>query len=179
MVELYNAEQTPWEMIREDVVGLERMHFGEGGFQEDRLKAGFMGSKNASVIVRDQGRLVGFVYAEPSQAAYDEIPGYYLTESGERRHLELKKNEQTAVVGDIAIHKNYMGLHLTGLMMKKLEEELVRKGYLYLEQDAAIDNNYAANVKKNYADRIIESFEHGSMWGPEVFFRIKLPPAAA
>lgn len=143
-------------------------HFGLEALSGSQL-LGFLTSRNATnVLLRDKelGRVVGFVFAIPTEEAYSiNYP--------HRQHRQ--PSVDTAYIADTAISKSYQGHHLVGKMMHVLEEALRGKGYHYVERDSSMANNYASNIKKNYQGSIVaESLPQPSPVGPQVFFRIRL-----
>ena len=65
-------------------------------------------------------------------------------------------------------------------LLDKLDEELSRRGYMFIERDAADDKgsegteeNYADKLRKNYRERIVAEESHDSEYGPQVFFRMR------
>lgn len=166
--EIYDSKKIPWEEISDSVVNIENTQFGEEAFTEDELKEGMTSENNTIILLRDSrtNEVIGYTYAFP-----------LLEEAEEDIHkIEREdRGEKTAYVENTALHPKYMGNKLVGSMLELLEQELVRKGYLYMERDAATANNYAENIAKNYGDRIIYKGDpHESQWGEQVFFRIKL-----
>jgi len=58
--------------------------------------------------------------------------------------------------------------------MNRIEEELKKMNYKYIDLCAVIANNFAENISKIYKERIIKSESLDSKWGPQIYFRIKL-----
>ena len=119
----------------------------------------------AIVLMRDEqtGEIIGYTYAGQEDA--------------EDRRKDVPREdtgEKTAYVYNTALHSEYQGHHLVGKLMEILEKELKKRGFEFLERDSAVRNNYAANIKKSYGDRVIYEEPHDSKWGQQIFFRIRL-----
>lgn len=173
--EIYNPQTTPWESIKDNVVRIEHSHFGENAYSEEKLKEYFNRPDCTVALLRDPQThtVVGFSYTTPAETEYDE-------EFHPERLEELEQLDgKSAYIGDTAIDRSYMGKHLVEKMMRTLEDELVRKGYRYMERDAATANNYAVNIKKTYEanGRLVyaEPEPHKSKYGSQQFFRMRLP----
>lgn len=167
LVSRCTAEVTPstletWSLIKEDVMVFQRELFG---LEEEDLIDAFKNPDSTVVILRDKetNKVVGFTYAEPVQQVYKE-----------EFHPERVQLPHTAYIQNTALSGDYRGHKLVGRLMELLEAELVAKGYEYLERDSVVANNYAGNIQKEYGDRIVLAEPHGSRWGDQVFFRIKL-----
>lgn len=154
-----------WQQIRADVLQIEQTHFGENAFTEEAFLKAFKSPLNAFVVTRDTatGRVVGYTFTLPTSQVYRE-----------EFHPEREILPNSAYIESTALHPDYMGHKLTGPMIQVLEDELINKGYEYLERDAAVANNYAANIMKRYGDRILESQLHSAPEGDQYYFKIKL-----
>ena len=170
-VEIYNSEELPWDTIKEDILGVELSAFGEEeAFGEDMLERDFRDTDSVIVLMRDVklDRIVGFTYAKPVTKTYPEdFP-------------ERVPSKDTAYVYDTALEKEYQGKGLVGSLLAKLDEELVRRGFSFVERDSANyaeggeKETYADKIRRNYKDRIVYEESHDSEYGPQVFFRIRL-----
>ncbi len=150
-VEIFDPTKRSWEDIKERIIFIEQEAFGDKSFSDENLSDDFQNANNVVVLLKDSDYIVGFVYAEPAN------------------------KEETALICDIVIEKKSRQKHLAGILMGGLEEELKKRKYKYIEMDTAVANNFAANISKQYKNRIIEQGEpHDSIWGQQVFFRIKL-----
>lgn len=159
---VYDPRCLPWDAIRADVLRIEGEQFGEGAFDEEYLKEEFEDPDNVAVLLWDTAgkRIAGFTYAVPVGGVHQER---------EPESLE------TAYICDTALDAPYQRRGLIGELMGCLEEELRRRGYRYLERDAAVANGYAETISRAYWDRIVvKSDPHQSEWGLQVFFRIRL-----
>lgn len=168
-VTVYDPVQRPWDSIADEIVELDRMHFGDQAFDAELFKQSFLNPENTAVIITDEttNKIVGFTFASPADVVYEtynENPDYF----------DRKKDGQAAYIGDTVIHPQYMKHHLVGEMMRLLESKLKEKGFKYLERDSSVNNNYADNIRKNYSGKIEEEQLHDSEFGPQVFFRIRL-----
>jgi GNAT superfamily N-acetyltransferase len=156
---VYDKNIYPWNKIRTSILQMEQDEFKEKAFSEEDLQNGFTTEENTAVLLFDDDTqsIIGFTYAVVGSVLYNNT-----------------LDKKTAYVEDTIIEKKYRGKKLIGIMMKKLEEELTGKGFKFLERDALEKNNYAANIRKHYGSRIKHEFSHDSIYGPQVFFRIKL-----
>lgn len=178
----YEPTQTPWETIRGDILAIERAHFGDNAFEEELFIKDFSNPNNTVVLLRDTetGRIVGFTYAEP------------LTNFAPEKWEEITPNDtypnalsrddnglQTAYISDTALHPDYVGHHLVGVLIGGLEQELRNRtnvAYTRFERHSVVANKYASNVRESYADRLVYEKPIDSKYGPQVFFRINLVP---
>jgi ribosomal protein S18 acetylase RimI-like enzyme len=150
-----------WEDIKERVLYLENEEFGDKSFPEEWFEKDFKNENTTVVLLKDQDlKIIGYTYACPIGNAFPE---------------RTSENMETALIWDTVIEKKWRGKHLVGLMMDRIEDELRKRGYKYVEREARTENNYAANIVKHYSDRIVKhSKPHDSPWGEQIFFRIKL-----
>lgn len=158
---IYDSHEYPWDNIKDEILTLEKDEFGKNAWSEATLKKGFTGKDAVAVILINSttGQIIGFSHS---------------VKGGLDHNFKPVDKADTAYIENTIIGKAYRGKGLVGLMMDKLEEELIKKGYKFLERDARLANGYAANIKRHYQDRIVESSPHNSRYGEEYFFRIKL-----
>jgi ribosomal protein S18 acetylase RimI-like enzyme len=157
---VYEPSPENWSKIKDQIVSLENEAFGTKAFTTQEIEADFLNTKNTIVVLSDGERVIGFTYARSLDEA-DE-PG------------REKEVNETVYIWDTVIKKEYRGRHLVGLIMNELENELRKKGYLFIERVAAVANNYAAGILKHYGDRIIATENRETKYGPQTFFRIRL-----
>ncbi len=160
--EVYDPQSRAWDRIAPDVMRIEREQFGEGAFDEEYLADEFTDPENTAVVLIDtvSERVAGFTFAVPAS-----LKGW--------AHSSDRKDG--AYVCDTALDYDHQGRALVGAMMIVLEEQLRRRGYRYLERDAAVENGYAAKIERAYAGRIVtQGRPRMSEYGPQVFFRIDL-----
>lgn len=160
-----------WRSMRDDILEIEQHHFGNKAFTEEVFEHYFSNPNTIIVLINQRltNRVVGFLFTVPAFEAYED------NFHPDRKISNQNRLDRTAYVEDIAIHKDHMGLGLGSRLMKTLENELWKQSYRFLELDALTHNNYAANIAKNYADRIIDqSGPHKSYYGPQVYFSIRL-----
>lgn len=159
---VFDPTRDSWDSIRDDILRIENEQFGDGAFQDDYLGHEFGDPANTAVVLRDEAtsRVAGFTYAVPiGLIEWDRV-------------LESR---DTAYICDTALGAAYQGRRLIAPMMAALERELRRRGYQFLERDAAVSNGYAAKIERAYGDRIVVQGEpRDSEYGPQVFFRIRL-----
>ncbi|TSC68827.1 MAG: hypothetical protein G01um101466_300 [Parcubacteria group bacterium Gr01-1014_66] len=172
--EIYNPDKLPWDKIREDILKIEESAYGEEDlFGEEVLQNDFEDPDNIVVILRDIAteKIIGFTYAKPTLKSYPEdFP-------------EREMSKDTAYIYYTVIEKSYQGKGLVSSLLNKLEDELVRRGFSFVERDAANDREgeqsgaetYADKLRKNYQERILKEEAHDSEFGPQVFFRMSLP----
>ncbi len=172
-VEVYDPKQVSWEEIGGDILGVELSASGaEGALDEETLRKGFEDPESVIVLMRDSvtNKIVGFTYAKPAVKTYQEdFP-------------ERQATEDTAYIYDTEIQEQYQGRGLVSVLIAKLEQELLVRGFSFIERDA--DNNrdsgkpdaetYADKIRKNYRGRIIKEEPHDSEYGQQVYFRIRL-----
>ncbi len=168
--DVYDPEQTPWENVKNEVVRVEVSAFGEDkAFDEEILQKDFEDPSTIIILAKDSttDEIIGFSYAKPTVKTYPEdFP-------------DRQGNDDTAYIYDTALEKSHQGKKIVGPLTEKLEGELMRKGYSFVERDsadssAAEEETYADKIRRNYSGRIIKEEVHESEYGPQVFFRIKL-----
>ncbi|PIR82958.1 hypothetical protein COU19_03035 [Candidatus Kaiserbacteria bacterium CG10_big_fil_rev_8_21_14_0_10_56_12] len=59
-------------------------------------------------------------------------------------------------------------------MMKLLEDTARSRGYTFVTRDARVGNGYADKIAQNYRERIVESHEKTTAFGPQRYFKIRL-----
>jgi ribosomal protein S18 acetylase RimI-like enzyme len=163
IAEVFDLAVLSWEDIKETVISIEREAFGDKSFSDDDLSKDFQDKRNTVVLLKQAGSntIIGFTYAKPTE----EIDP----------SEEIRPEKEVAFIWDTVIRKSFRHKHLVGILMNSLEEELRKRGYKYFEREAAVANNYAANISKQYKGRILEQSEpHDSVYGSQVFFRIRL-----
>lgn len=167
---IYDPRQTPWKKIREDILRIEQTQFGRNAFDEQTFIDQFADPETVVVLIRDRetNHAVGFTYADPAEKAYG------ISFHPERKLRTPEELNQTAYIEDTAIDPDYTGHHLVGPLIDALKKELWKRNFRYIERDAAVANNYAANIAKNEKENILYQEPHDSQWGPQIFFRIKL-----
>ena len=138
------------------------------GLEDEDLIGAFNNPDAVIVILRDMrtNKVVGFTYAEPVQQVYKD--NFY----SERERLH-----KTAYIQNTALEPAYTGHGLVKNLAVRLENELIAKGYKFIERDALVTNGYAAKIQKKYSERIVHTSPHPSKWGQQMFFRIKLIPS--
>ncbi|MFH0800114.1 MAG: GNAT family N-acetyltransferase, partial [Pseudomonadota bacterium] len=137
-----------WQHVQDDIRAIDRLAFR--GQAAEILKSVFANPENTAVVLRDQrsGRIVGYSYAS-------------------------RKSSDTAYIDTTVIHPAHQGQGLVGKLMEKLEEELRRRGFKYVERDALIENGYADSIKRHYGNRILEQ-RRFIISVPQMHFRISL-----
>ena len=173
IVEIYDPKKISWNEIKEDILRVEISAFGEEkAFDEEMLQEAFENPDSIVIMTRDAktNRIVGFTYAEPTVTAYPE------------EYPERETRTDTAYISDSAFEDLYQGHGLISPMMEELENQLVQRGFSFMERDSADskrdesfnEETYAQKIRKNYGNRIVKEEFHDSEYGPQVFFRIKL-----
>jgi len=167
--EVYDSRKVSWEEIKDDVLRIDRAQFGQHTFGETWFRDYFANPQNTIVLLWSTGnkKVVGFTIAMPAEEDYKK--NHY------ERLAEIRAlDAPTAYIANTVIDPAYTGHGLVGPLMAMLEKELVKKGYGYLDRDARTANNYARNIRKVYGERIITQHVHDSVFGPQMFFRIRL-----
>lgn len=167
--ELYDPTRIAWNDVRDDILLIERAQFGENAFEENQMHEDFDNPDNTIVLLRDKqiNKIVGYSCAEPllNLDSEDVTEGIKREDDGQK----------TAYISNTALHPNYVGYGLVGPLINALEEELVKRGYQFIERDSVTKNNYDKKIIKTYGNRILfQSGPKSSLWGPQIFFRIKL-----
>lgn len=161
VTEIFDPTKHSWGNIKERIIFIEHEAFGDKAFSDEQFENDFK-NKNSTVVLlkNSNSNVVGFIYAQSVDTVFSERTG---------------ENKEIAIIWDIVIEEKFRGKHLAGILTDRLEEELKKRKYKYIEMDARIENSYADNVAKHYKDRIVKQSEpHNSPWGEQIFFRIKL-----
>ncbi|GAC1514882.1 MAG: hypothetical protein NVS2B16_22300 [Chloroflexota bacterium] len=160
--DVFHPSMSAWLDVRADIMRIETEQFGDGAFDEEYLAYEFTDPANTVVLMRDTetDTVFGFTYAIPV---------------GDVDPARWAPPDHTAYICDTALDHDHQRRGLVADMMAVLEEELRRRGYRYLERDAAVSNGYADKIARAYGDRIVAQSEpHSSDYGMQVFFRIRL-----
>ena len=159
--EIFQSSPDEWEKIRRDIISMEQESFGNEGFTDHELDTDFLNKNNIIILLwsTESNEVAGFTYLKPIE---DAEPS------------RANEKGETAYMWDIIIKKEYRGMHLLEVLMGRMEEELKKLGYKYVELDALVKNNFAGNISKVYKERVIKTEPHDSRWGPQVYFRIQL-----
>lgn len=167
--EIYHVKDTPWENVRKDILFIEHQQFGQASFTEKDFIDTFNDPESTIVLMRDSqtNKIIGYTYA---------IPLWKMEKEDITNMPRNDEGKKTAYILNTAFHSDYQGHHLVGKLVGRLEQELKKKGFEFIERDAAVAQNYAAKIEKFYQDRIVykSNKPHDSDWGPQQFFRIKL-----
>ncbi|HEX7041780.1 MAG TPA: GNAT family N-acetyltransferase [Patescibacteria group bacterium] len=141
---VWNPYLQPWETIKTDILNIEKSAFSpQVASTEERLYRVFnLTSTSVIFLLNDKGDIVGYTCAYP------------LSEN-------KTKDDKTAYIESTAIKPDYQGFRLVGKLIGSLEEALKRKGFMYIERDALIDNGYADKITRSdtYKERILESYD--------------------
>ena len=150
-IEFFNPEENSWEDVREAILRLEEECFPGGGFEEEYLKENFENPKSIVVLLKSEGKIIGFSYAIPDE----DVEGAVYIDTTEILPDEQNKKHVVSI-------------------MNALEGEARNRGYTYLTRNAAIENGYADKIAKNYEGKILETSDNDSEWGPQRYFKIAL-----
>lgn len=168
-VEVYRPEEIPWDTIKEDILRIDSSASEGEPFPEEMLERDFQDPDTTVILMRDRqtDAIVGFSYAKPTTKTYPEdFP-------------ERPASQDTAYIYYTALDTSHQGQGLVVPLLEKLDEELSRRGYMFIERDAADDKgeeteeSYADKLRKNYRERIVAEESHDSEYGPQVFFRMR------
>jgi hypothetical protein len=171
IVRAYDRTQHLWDTIKDDITLIDELAFGDQSFSEEVLEYWITDPRCITVFLIDSisEHIIGFTFAAPTQMVYEEyLPEYYVQD------LHRTAEDTTAYIANTVIHPGYVGNHLVGPMTGELKRLLRAQGYTHVERDAAEENNYADNIRKNEPGKIEQEEAHDSDYGPQVFFRIKL-----
>lgn len=94
----------------------------------------------------------------------------------------VEESSDTAYVYVTAIKPEEQGKSRVGTLMETVHQQLLQRGYSYLERDANIANGYADSIDKFYGEAVVNRRDHEGYpgTGAERNFRIdlsKLPAA--
>ena len=147
--ELIKPSLNNWRNVGADIFSVEKAVFSQDAFDEKMLKSDINNPKTILVVLKDEGRIIGFVYSMP-------------------------ESDGVARIVDVAIlpafqHKGYISS-----LMSELESELIKQCYKYFTEDAMVENNYAEKILKHYKSRITETHEFTGDYGKQRYFKIRL-----
>jgi hypothetical protein len=148
---LFDPATQAWESVREAVLEIDKLCFGEKSFSEEYLKQTFEDPRDIVVLLKRAERLIGFSSAIPDE----KVEGAMYVDTTDIIPEEQGKKHVVAI-------------------MQLLETEARKRGFRYLTRNAAVENGYADKVEKNYAGRILETGSNDSEWGPQRYFKIEL-----
>lgn len=149
--ELFDPSVETWDSVREQILRIEELCFGQMGFGEDELRGTFENPENIVVVLRKNKKIIGFSSAIPD----GETEGAIYIDTTDVLPIEQGKG------------------HL-GTIMKLLEDEARKRGYKFLTRNAAVDNGYAEKILSHYAERIVDTYENESEYGRQRYFKIRL-----
>lgn len=111
--------------------------------------------------LEQDGKLVGFSLAMPV---------------GKMDPEREDESPETAYIYYTGLEPDEQGQGQVGPLNREMERKLREHGYAYFEEDCIIANGYAAAVQKNYADDIVDSYDHTKFpeFGSQRHFRISL-----
>ena len=158
--EIFNPDSHQWNRIKDRIWELLKINVDPLGvplennphFTPDKLKNFFEDPETIAVLLKEAEKILGFSFA---------IPNDY-------------ESDKTAYIYTTKIDPQYQNEGLVGVIMNTMEAELRKRKYQYITRDARVSNGYANKIIKHYADRIVEQKPHGSSYGQQVFFKIKL-----
>jgi ribosomal protein S18 acetylase RimI-like enzyme len=151
VTELFNPSTHTWADIREDILQLEDECFPGQGIPEEELESTFDDPHNIIVLLRKGAKIVGFSAAIPDESVQGAV------------YIETTE-----------IHPDEQGKGYVASIMNVLENEARTRGYTFLTRNAAVGNGYADKIQKNYGERISQTYENDSEYGPQRYFKIKL-----
>jgi GNAT superfamily N-acetyltransferase len=156
---IFDPEDDRWDRVATHVCGLEREAFGVGAFSAAYLHGEFVSTANTVSLLVARDAVVGFSIASPMEI-FDPV---------------RERDTDTAYISDTVISAGWRGKGLIRLMMQELERELCRRGFLFMERDAAVASGYAASIERAYGERIVrQRGPRDSEWGLQMWFRIQL-----
>ena len=145
-----------WPQYKEKLVSLVIECFPQHNFKpqvvEQIFTKTYLGNNDAIALLKDEAlsQLIGFSAA----------------------HI-FTQSPDTANIAMTGIASEKRGQKLVGILMEKVEEELKKRGVVYIIRDSRINDGYADSVEKHYQDRIIEKRD-GDGNDPKRYFKIKL-----
>ncbi len=148
-VKIEKYQPKSWMDIREQIMSIEDAAFNSAGFGERMMEGLFEDERNINYLLKD---------------SEEKIIGY----------TQVCVRGDTAYIMNTAIAPEYQGKGNVAVLMNNLENELKSRGIKWITRDTAVENGYADKIQKNYGDRIVETREQMSPWGPQRHFRIKL-----
>lgn len=161
---VYDPDHPVWDGIKDQLMAI-NSHWGEEAFEVNDLFERLHDPKNVCVLLYDNDRVVGYSIALPLDSwAKDEWWPTSRDDNGER----------TAYAEDVTILQGYRGHRLVGKLLNSMEAELIHRGYEYLELDATMQRNFGAKLANVYHEKLLESAEHDSIFGPQMFIRTHL-----
>src|SRR3989339_1371167 len=154
-LEVFDLTKNTWTNISQDILNIENTVFGANADPE--LPVFFQDPATVAVLLREHksNKIVGYTHAFP----------------------DVNDNPKTvAHVDSVALLPEYQGRGLVKTLNRRLEEELIKRGYKFITLNAGKESGYAEKVARSYKDRIIESRDIVSKYGhgPQRYFKIKL-----
>ena len=143
----------------------------EQNFMRTRLRDG--ASTFIGLIDNDTQALVGFTYAYPRDTMPDD---YEIVSKGLTDDQYDQMQERTAEIGWTVISPSHQRKHGLIPMMTRLEKELVESGRFDEATTSAVPK-VAEIIRARYGPEgaIVRQIQKDGDYGPQTFFRIKLP----
>lgn len=148
-----------WPEVKRAVVAIERACFARGAYTERQLEEDFTKRCNVAVVLTLHEMLVGYTVAQPKVRWF---------------MWRAPVAWDTAYVMNTAVVPEWQGQGLVAMLGAALDDELRRRGYRFVERDAAVENGYADKLMRAYAGRVLARRDHASKYGPQRFMRIAL-----
>jgi len=154
-LKVFDLAKHTWRDICQDLLNIENTVFGDKADPE--LSSFFQNQDTVAVLLYEQknNRIIGYIFAFP----------------------DTNDDPQTvAHVDSVALLPEYQGKGLVVALNRRLEEELIEKGYQFITMHVMIVNGYSEKIAKNYVERIVDSRDIISKYGhgPQRYFKIKL-----
>lgn len=150
-VEFFDPSEQSWDDVKDDIMRLEELCFPGHGLGEEYLKEKFEDQESIIVLLKKGEKLIGFSYTTPDE-----------------------NSENSAYIDTTEIEPDEQGKGYVVPLITKLEDEARNRGYKFITRNAARENGYADMIMKNYGDRIVETYENDSEFGPQRYFKISL-----
>ncbi len=150
-VTFFDPSFQTWETVEKEILELEELCFPGKSFETEYLKKNFENAENIVLLLKKGEKIVGFTYTIPDESVPD-----------------------AAYIDTTEIQPDEQGKGYVAKLMDILEHEARKRGYKFLTRHAATGNGYADKIAKNYAERIVGTYEQESEYGHQRYFKIQI-----
>ncbi len=162
-IEIFDPSLNSWEKVKDEIMELESAIFGDEAFDEEIMRGAFQDPDNIIIIMRDKNRrAIGYTWATPAKKTYEEEAEYDV-------FAGRIASDDTSYIYNTGLRPEYQGKKLIIDLYKAQDEELLKRGYKRIQTDAKLEGGFAANILNNNRDKLINHFEHDSLYGRQMF----------
>ncbi len=147
-IEKYNRK------IGNEIVKVEKKRFGDMASDIEDLERTFKDKDSILIVAKENGKVIGYIAGLPLSKAYDWLSIY---------DKALKPEKKTFYVESIAILPGYRNVFQK--LIKKLYEEVKKRGYKKIAVHARKQNKLSDVMQKRYGMKYVRTLHDWFDWG--------------